>query len=84
MDRIDGANTIDIGGVQEVLVNGGGSYTRFNAGGIEHGTAGSYTLHAGSRGTPGPQSVPLAMPPTICVECMRRALEQASPMTART
>jgi type VI secretion system secreted protein VgrG len=40
------ANKITITAKEEIVINGGGSYVRFNAGGIEHGTNGNSTVHA--------------------------------------
>jgi len=40
------ANTITITAKEEVVIIGGGSYARFNAGGVEHGTNGNFVAHA--------------------------------------
>jgi type VI secretion system secreted protein VgrG len=40
------ANRITISAKEEVVINGGGSYAKFQAGAIEFGTAGSFTAHA--------------------------------------
>lgn len=40
------ANTITITAKEEVVINGGGSYARFNASGVEHGTNGTFVAHA--------------------------------------
>ncbi|MBQ1763824.1 MAG: DUF2345 domain-containing protein, partial [Aquincola sp.] len=42
------AERIEIQGAQEVLINGGGSYTRWTASGIDSGTTGSHVMHAAS------------------------------------
>jgi type VI secretion system secreted protein VgrG len=47
---------------EEIEVNGGGSYTRWNAAGIDHGTNGAWVEHAGSHGMEGPRSVPVPDP----------------------
>jgi len=53
------AERIVIGGKEEVVINGGGSYTRWNASGIEHGTNGSWVEHAASHTSPGPSNAPV-------------------------
>jgi type VI secretion system secreted protein VgrG len=40
------ANRITISAKEEVVINGGGSYVKFGAGGIEHGTNGNFVAHA--------------------------------------
>ena len=40
------ANTITITAKEEVVIIGGGSYARFNAAGVEHGTNGNFVAHA--------------------------------------
>jgi type VI secretion system secreted protein VgrG len=40
------ANTITITAKEEVVINGGGSYAKFSASGIEHGTNGTFVAHA--------------------------------------
>ena len=40
------ANRITISAKEEVVINGGGSYVKFAAGGIEHGTNGTFVAHA--------------------------------------
>jgi type VI secretion system secreted protein VgrG len=40
------ANTITITAKEDVVINGGGSYAKFSASGIEHGTNGSFVAHA--------------------------------------
>ncbi|TWD88317.1 Rhs element Vgr protein [Variovorax beijingensis] len=53
------ANRITITAKEEVLVNGGSSYTRWTAGGIESGTLGLWRAHAASHSMVGPKSVPV-------------------------
>jgi type VI secretion system secreted protein VgrG len=62
------ANRITITAKEEVVINGGTSFTRWNASGIVHGTSGNWVQHAAhhsfvpgkSEGTPGlPQTVQL-------------------------
>jgi len=40
------ANTITITAKEDVVINGGGSYAKFSANGIEHGTKGTFVAHA--------------------------------------
>jgi len=40
------ANTISITAKEDVVINGGGSYVKFSASGIEHGTNGTFVAHA--------------------------------------
>ena len=42
------ANRIVISAKEEIVINGGGSYAKFGAGGIEHGTSGTFVAHAAS------------------------------------
>ena len=56
------AKRIEITAPEEVVVNGGGSYTQWNASGIQSGTSGSWTAHAGSHSMNGPKSIPVVMP----------------------
>lgn len=53
------ANRITITARDEVLINGGSSYTRWNANGIEHGTNGIWREHAASHSLVGPASLPV-------------------------
>jgi type VI secretion system secreted protein VgrG len=50
------ANRITITAKEEILINGGSSYTRWNAGGIESGTNGLWRAHAASHSMVGPKS----------------------------
>ncbi|MFS2100437.1 type VI secretion system Vgr family protein [Variovorax sp. Varisp85] len=50
------ANRITITAKEEVLINGGSSYTRWNSGGIESGTNGLWRAHAASHSLVGPKS----------------------------
>ncbi|CAN7544896.1 type VI secretion system Vgr family protein [Variovorax paradoxus] len=52
------ANRITITARDEVLINGGSSYTRWNANGIESGTNGVWRAHAASHSMVGPKSLP--------------------------
>ncbi|MEM5429906.1 type VI secretion system tip protein VgrG [Cupriavidus oxalaticus] len=59
---ISAQERIEITARKEVLINGGGSYVRINAEGIEHGTLGTWKAHANSHAMPGPKSIGQAMP----------------------
>lgn len=59
---ISAMDRVEITAAKEVLINGGGSYLRLNAAGIEHGTPGAWKVHAASHGMPGPKSVGQAIP----------------------
>ncbi|MET3496303.1 type VI secretion system Vgr family protein [Variovorax boronicumulans] len=53
------ANRIAITATEEVVVNGGSSYTRWNSGGIESGTNGIWREHAATHSMVGPKSLPV-------------------------
>jgi type VI secretion system secreted protein VgrG len=53
------ANRITITARDEVVINGGSSYTRWNASGIEHGTLGVWREHAAVHSLVGPASLPV-------------------------
>ena len=76
------ANQITITAKEEVVINGGGSYTRWQAGGIETGTNGSWVVHSASKSLPGPKNVPVAMPmlpKDVCIECLlKRAASRSA------
>jgi type VI secretion system secreted protein VgrG len=59
------ANRITISAKEEIVINGGGSYAKFTAGGIEHGTNGTFIAHAASHSFPTAKSmdVPDVPPP---------------------
>jgi type VI secretion system secreted protein VgrG len=42
------ASRIVISAKEDIVINGGGSYARFSAAGIEHGTSGTFVAHAAS------------------------------------
>ena len=46
------ADRVTISAKEEIVINGGGSYAKFTAGGIEHGTNGNYVAHAASHSLP--------------------------------
>ncbi len=55
------ANTITITAKEELMLNGGGSYIRLNAAGIEEATAGRHVEHAAMHGMVGPKNAPTAV-----------------------
>jgi type VI secretion system secreted protein VgrG len=59
------ANRITITAKEEVVINGGGSYAKFSAGGIEHGTNGTFVAHAANHSFVGAKNMEMAinMPP---------------------
>jgi len=70
---------------KELLVGGGGSFTRYNASGIKHLTEGEYIAHAAHHSWPGEQGLPVEMPVTpkpICIECLLKALKAGSALAA--
>jgi type VI secretion system secreted protein VgrG len=58
------ATRITIRAKEEVMINGGGSYAKFNAGGIEQGTNGAYVAHGASHSLPGAKNLPVVIQPT--------------------
>jgi len=60
------AGRITITAQEAVVVNGGGSSTRWNAAGIEHATAGPYRIHSAGFSVAGPHNQPRALAtPTV-------------------
>ncbi|MBS0428514.1 MAG: DUF2345 domain-containing protein, partial [Proteobacteria bacterium] len=57
------ANRITITAKEEVLINGGTSYTRWNAQGIVSGTNGIWREHAATHSLVGPASLPVKLTP---------------------
>ncbi|MBS0429915.1 MAG: DUF2345 domain-containing protein, partial [Proteobacteria bacterium] len=55
------ANRITITAKEEVLINGGASYTRWNATGIVSGTNGLWREHAASHSLVGPDGRPIRL-----------------------
>jgi type VI secretion system secreted protein VgrG len=53
------ANRISITAKEEVVINGGGSYSRWNASGIEEGTSGTWRSHAAQHVMVGPANGPV-------------------------
>ncbi|MEW6024002.1 MAG: type VI secretion system tip protein TssI/VgrG [Pseudomonadota bacterium] len=63
------ANRITISAKEEVIINGGGSYAKFTAGGIEHGTNGNFVAHAAHHSLINAKNMEMAitMPPVADV-----------------
>ncbi|WP_312519421.1 DUF2345 domain-containing protein, partial [Massilia sp.] len=63
------ANRITINAKEEVVINGGGSYVKFAAGGIEHGTNGTFVAHAARHSLVNAKNAEMAvnMPPVADV-----------------
>ncbi|WP_428719098.1 type VI secretion system Vgr family protein [Undibacterium curvum] len=59
LDISHSAETIQLSARQEVVINGGGSYKKWSATGIEQGSSGRYTGHAATHTTTGPQHLPV-------------------------
>ncbi|WP_250471228.1 type VI secretion system Vgr family protein [Caballeronia sp. GAFFF1] len=57
-------NRITLTANDEILINGGGSYTRWSASGVETGTSEAWVVHAASEAFFGPQSMPASIPIT--------------------
>jgi type VI secretion system secreted protein VgrG len=51
------ADRITISAREEVLINGGGSYVKLTAGGIEHGTNGDHVVYAANKNLSGPRGL---------------------------
>jgi len=64
------ADKIIISARDEVQISGGGSYVKFNKGGIEHGTDGAFVAHAATHSFVGPRSIDVVQ---------QAAFEQAVP-----
>ncbi|HEV6966263.1 type VI secretion system Vgr family protein [Roseateles sp.] len=59
LDITQTANRITLTAQEEVVFNGAGSYTRWNAGGIESGTSGEHHVQAATHAMEGPKSLPV-------------------------
>ncbi|MGJ7612369.1 MULTISPECIES: type VI secretion system Vgr family protein [unclassified Variovorax] len=55
------AHRISITAKEEILINGGSSYTRWDASGIVHGTTGVWREHAATHSFAGPDSQPVVI-----------------------
>lgn len=62
LDITHTANRITISATEELVINGGGSYAKYNARGIEHGTGGAYVNHASKRDFTSPKKMPVMVP----------------------
>ncbi len=62
MDITMTANRITLTAKESVTINGGGSYTVWNAVAIRSGTTGPHVAHAGDHGHPGEKSLTVVMP----------------------
>jgi len=69
------ANRISITAKEEVVINGGGSYSRWNASGIEEGTNGTWRSHATKHVMVGPANGPVFEPKEIDVALKETPLE---------
>lgn len=65
LDITQTANRITITAKEELVINGGGSYARYAAGGIEMGTTGTFVAHAATHSLPGAKNAAMefVMPP---------------------
>uniref|UniRef100_UPI00036FF6B0 DUF2345 domain-containing protein n=1 Tax=Uliginosibacterium gangwonense TaxID=392736 RepID=UPI00036FF6B0 len=59
------ANKITISAKEEIVINGGGSNTKWSAGNIEYATSGTWVTHAASHSMPGPANVPVPELPAV-------------------
>lgn len=78
VDIVSSDDTVYITAKKKVLVNGGTSFSEWTAGGIKHGTLGNWTEHAAGHASPGPDVKPVPALPSVCWECMLRAIRRAS------
>ncbi|CAN7691448.1 MULTISPECIES: type VI secretion system Vgr family protein [Paraburkholderia] len=73
------SDSIHIRAKEQVLIDGGGSFVKFDASGIEHGTSGKFVAHAAVHGMPGPKDQPVDMSPKhVCVECLLKAAKSGA------
>ncbi|WP_321817024.1 MULTISPECIES: type VI secretion system Vgr family protein [unclassified Paraburkholderia] len=73
------ADKVTISAQHEVQINGGGSYVKFDANGIEHGTPGNFVAYASSHSLPGPKVQPVDLSPKpVCIECMLKAAKSGA------
>jgi type VI secretion system secreted protein VgrG len=61
LDITQQANRITISAKEEIVINGGGSYARFAASGIELGTSGTFVAHAASHSLPTAKNMDMAL-----------------------
>ncbi|BDT67992.1 hypothetical protein os1_21730 [Comamonadaceae bacterium OS-1] len=55
------ANSINLTAKERIVINGGGSYTEWSAGGITSGTSGAHTVHSASLALVGPKTMPVVI-----------------------
>lgn len=84
------ADKITITAKEEVVINGGTSYSRWNNTGIVHGTKGAWIEHASKHSMPGPDTLPVPnvkFPEpkctAVCKECLLKALASGAPFGVR-
>lgn len=78
------ANKITISAKEEVVINGGTSYTRWNASGIENGTNGLWREHAAYHSLVGPKSQPVSQREgRSCSQQVRNASSSGAGSVAR-
>ncbi|MET3495615.1 type VI secretion system Vgr family protein [Variovorax boronicumulans] len=86
LDITHTANRITITAREEVIINGGTSYSRWNSAGIEHGTQGLWREHASIHSMVGPNNLPVPevkFPEPVCKECLLKAQAAAAPFGLR-
>ncbi|MEM5433035.1 type VI secretion system Vgr family protein [Cupriavidus oxalaticus] len=77
------ADEITIQAKQKLLLAGGGSYLRLD-GNIEHGTNGTFTVHAASKLLTGPNSIPTELATRqVCLECLLKAARRNTGLLLR-
>lgn len=59
------ANRITITAKEEIIINGGGSYVKLNAQGIEHGSNGPFIAHAATHSFIGPKNLSTSDMPVV-------------------
>ncbi|MET0209253.1 MAG: type VI secretion system tip protein TssI/VgrG [Burkholderiaceae bacterium] len=78
IDIVSTEDAVYIIAKKKVVVNGGTSFSEWSAGGIKHGTLGTWIEHAAMHATPGPDVRPVPQVPSVCWECMLRATRRAT------
>lgn len=77
------ANEIVIQATEKLLLTGGGSYLRLD-GNIEHGTNGSWVVHAAGKNMTGPKSIPTELATKqVCLECLLKAAKRNAGLVLR-
>ncbi|GER13989.1 hypothetical protein VHAB30_51820 [Variovorax boronicumulans] len=83
IDIVSTEDTVYITAKKKVTINGGTSFSEWSEGGIRHGTLGTWIEHAAMHGTPGPDKKSGPTAPTVCWECMQRAMRRATAAAPR-